>query len=231
MFRRIIFILISALILTACGGAAATSAPVATEVPATVAPVATEAPVEPLIPELSPTLDPTQTFTPEPTFTPSLTPTETQLPPLELPTEAVNAPVRMVWDGTPTYPGDSTPGYAFRVTYDPDLWAVTSDQFGFPALGHRKIEYCVIAVTSGRGLPANISIEHDVLYADNVTFDVGVASENGVKTFVTYTGGDGNIITGFEVTFQDQVDACLTDAVTVLSTLKSVPVSQATPQP
>ena len=231
MFRRIIFILISALILTACGGAAATSAPVATEVPATEVPVATEAPVEPLIPELSPTLDPTQTFTPEPTFTPSLTPTETQLPPLELPTEAVNAPVRMVWDGTPTYPGDSTPGYAFRVTYDPDLWAVTSDQFGFPALGHRKIEYCVIAVTSGRGLPANISIEHDVLYADNVTFDVGVASENGVKTFVTYTGGDGNIITGFEVTFQDQVDACLTDAVTVLSTLKSVPVSQATPQP
>lgn len=231
MFRRIIFILISALILTACGGAAATSAPVATEVPATEVPVATEAPVEPLIPELSPTLAPTQTFTPEPTFTPSLTPTETQLPPLELPTEAVNAPVRMVWDGTPTYPGDSTPGYAFRVTYDPDLWAVTSDQFGFPALGHRKIEYCVIAVTSGRGLPANISIEHDVLYADNVTFDVGVASENGVKTFVTYTGGDGNIITGFEVTFQDQVDACLTDAVTVLSTLKSVPVSQATPQP
>ena len=231
MFRRIIFILISALILTACGGAAATSAPVATEVPATEVPVATEAPVEPLIPELSPTLAPTHTFTPEPTFTPSLTPTETQLPPLELPTEAVNAPVRMVWDGTPTYPGDSTPGYAFRVTYDPDLWAVTSDQFGFPALGHRKIEYCVIAVTSGRGLPANISIEHDVLYADNVTFDVGVASENGVKTFVTYTGGDGNIITGFEVTFQDQVDACLTDAVTVLSTLKSVPVSQATPQP
>lgn len=231
MFRRIIFILILALILTACGGAAPTSAPATTEVPATEAPAATEAPVEPLIPELSPTLDPTQTFTPEPTFTPSVTPTETQLPPLELPTEAVNAPVRMVWDGTPTYPGDSTPGYAFRVTYDPDLWAVTSDQFGFPALGHRKIEYCVIAVTSGRGLPANISIEHDVLYADNVTFDVGVASENGVKTFVTYTGGDGNIITGFEVTFQDQVDACLTDAVTVLSTLKSVPVSQATPQP
>ena len=231
MFRRIIFILISALILTACGGAAATSAPAATEVPATEVPVATEAPVEPLIPELSPTLDPTQSVTPEPTFTPTLTPTETQLPPLELPTEAVNAPVRMVWDGTPTYPGDSTPGYAFRVTYDPDLWAVTSDQFGFPALGHRKIEYCVIAVTSGRGLPANISIEHDVLYADNVTFDVGVASENGVKTFVTYTGGDGNIITGIEVTFQDQVDACLTDAVTVLSTLKSVPVSQATPQP
>ena len=117
--------------------------------------------------------------------TPSVTPTETQMPPLELPTEAVNAPARMVWDGAPTYPGDSTPGYAFRVTYDSDLWAVTSDQFGFPALGHRNIEYCVITVTAGRGLPANISIEHDILYTDGVTFDVGVASENGIKKFVT----------------------------------------------
>jgi len=228
MIRRIPFILILTLVLASCGGAAPapTEAPAITEVPAV-----TEAPAEPLVAEISPTLEPTQTFTPEPTYTPSVTPTETQLPPLELPTEAVNAPARMVWDGAPTYLGDSTPGYAFRVTYDPDLWAVTSDQFGFPALGHRNIEYCVIAVTSGRGLPANVSIEHDVLYTDNVTFDVGIAYENGVKKFVTYTGGDGTIITGFEVTFQDQVDACLADAVTVLSTLKSVPVSQATPQP
>jgi len=228
MFRRITFILILTLLLASCGGAAPapTEAPVAVEEPA-----ATEAHAEPLVAEISPTLEPTQTFTPEPTYTPSVTPTETQLPPLELPTEAVNAPARMVWDGAPTYLGDSTPGYAFRVTYDPDLWAVTSDQFGFPALAHRNIEYCVIAVTSGRGLPANVSIEHDVLYTDNVTFDVGIAYENGVKKFVTYTGGDGTIITGFEVTFQDQVDACLADAVTVLSTLKSVPVSQATPQP
>ena len=227
MIRLIIFILIVSLLLTSCGGAAATQAPAMTEAPA-----ATEASVvEPLVAEPSPTLAPTQTFTPEPTFTPSVTPTETSLPPLELPTEAVNAPARMVWDGTPTYPGDSTPGYAFRVTYDPDVWAVTNDQFGFPALGHRSIEYCVIAVTSGRGMPLNVTVEHDILYTDKVTFDVGIAFENGVKKFVTYTGGDGTIITGFEVSFQDQVDACLADAVTVLSTLRSVPVSQATPQP
>ena len=137
----------------------------------------------------------------------------------------------MVWDGAPTYPGDSTSGFSFRVTYDPDQWAVTSDQFGFPVLGHRGIEYCVIAVTAGRGMPANITIEHDVLYADKITFDVGIAYENGVMKFVTYTGGDGTIITGFEVSFQDQVEPCLADAVTVLSTLQSVPVSQATPQP
>jgi len=236
MFRRITFILILTLILTACGGAAPAAteapAPAATEAPvATEEPAATEAPDQPIVSEALPTREPLPSSTAAPTATPVITPTETQLPPLDLPTEAVNAPVRMVWDGTPTYPGDSTPGYAFRVTYDPDLWAVTSDQFGFPALGHRNIEYCVIAVTAGRGLPANISMEHDVLYTDNVTFDVGVAYENVVKKFVTYTGGDGTIITGFEVSFQDQVDACLADAVTVLSTLKSVPVSQATPQP
>ena len=137
----------------------------------------------------------------------------------------------MVWDGVPTYLGDSTPGYAFRVTYDPDLWAVTSDQFGYPALGHRSIEYCTISVTSGRGLPANITVEHDVLYTGKVNFDVGVAYENGVKKFVTYTGGDGTVITAFEVSFQDQADICIADAVTILSTLQSVPVSQATPSP
>jgi len=229
MIRRILFILILSLIITACGGAA----PAATQAPAvTEEPVATEAPVvEPVIPESSPTLEPAQTSTPEPTYTPSVTPTETQLPPLDLPTEAVNAPARMVWDGTPTYLGDSTPGYSFRVTYDPDLWVVTSDQFGYPALAHRTIEYCVIAVTSGRGLPANITVEHDVLYTNNVTFDVGKAYENGVLKFVTYTGGDRTVITGFEVSFQDQSEVCLADAVTVLSTLKSVPDSQATPQP
>jgi len=233
MFRRFLFILSLSLMLTACGGAAATQAPVSlTEAPAVTEELAaTEAPALPLIAESSPTLEPMQTSTLEPTFTPAITPTDTALPPLELPTEAVNAPAKMVWDGTPTYLGDSQPGYAFRVTYDPDLWAVTSDQFGFPALAHRNIEYCVIAVTSGRGMPAGITMEHDVLYTDNVTFDVGIASENGIKKFVTYTGGDGKIITGFEVSFQDQMDACIADAVTVLSTLKSVPVSQATPQP
>jgi hypothetical protein len=137
----------------------------------------------------------------------------------------------MVWDGTPTYLGDSTPGFAFRVTYDPDLWAVTADQFGFPSLAHRNITGCVISVTSGRGMPPNIVVEHDVLYTDTVNFDVATAFENGVRKFVTYTGGDGTVITAFEVSFQDQADACLADAVTVLTTLRSVPVSQATPQP
>lgn len=230
MIRRIILILTLTLLLTSCGAAA----PAATEAPAQAElPAATEAPVQPFTAESVPLDTPTAAATnmPETTLTPSITPTDTPLPPLLLPTEAVNAPASMVWDGTPTYLGDSRPGYSFRVTYSPDVWALTTDQFGFPALGHRIIPSCVISITSGRGMPGNVTIEHDVLYTDTVTFDVGIAFENGVKKFVTYTGGDGTIITAFEVLFPEQSDACIADAVTVLSTLRSVPASQATPQP
>lgn len=217
MIRRIIVIISLSFFITSCGAAAATDASAATEFP--------------LIVESSPTSEPTQTFTPEPTQTISITSTETQLPPLDLPPELANAPAKMVWDGAPTYPGDSQPGFAFRVTYDPEIWALTSDQFGFPALGHRAIEYCVIAVTSGRGLPANMTVEHDILYLDHVFFDVSIAYQDGVKKSVTYIGGDKIVFTGFEVVFDEQTDECLADAETILSTLQSVPVSQATPAP
>lgn len=226
MFYRIIFIIVLSSLIASCAPAA-TEPPPATEAAATEELAATEFP---LIPQNSPTAEPSQTFTP-PTQTPASTQTETQLPPLEIPTKLANPPAKMVWDGAPTYPGDSQPGFAFRVTYDPELWAVTSDQFGFPALGHRAMEYCAITVTSGRGLPTSMTVEHDILYLDNVFYDVSIAYENGVKKFVTYVGGDRIVFTGFEVTFQDQADECLADAVTVLSTLQSVPVSQATPTP
>jgi|SRR5687768_1937692 len=230
MIQRIIIILIVALVISSCAAAAPapTQAPVATE----VLPSATEPPAFQSLeaPTRQPTIVETSTAVPTPTQV-LATPTDTPLPTLELPTEPVNAPVRMVWDGTPTYLGDSEPGYSFRVTYDPDLWALTTDQMGFPALAHRNISTCVITPTSGRGLPANTTVEHDVLKTDTVTFDVSIVSENGVKKFVTYTGGDGRIVTAFEVVFEEQVDECLADAVTVLSTLTSVPVSQATPQP
>ena len=237
MVRRFIVILILSLLMTSCGGAAPapTQAPVPIESPAEI-----ENPTQSIIagtntpvntPTLAPTETPVPSNTPEPTRTPVITPTDTPLPTLVLPTEAVNAPARQVWDGAPTYPGDSTPGFSFRVTYDPGVWALTTDQFGFPALGHRTLPNCVISVTSGRGLPPNMSVEHEMLQVDNVTFDVGVVYENGVKKFVTFTGGDGTIITAFAVSFDEESEACLQDAVTVLSTLKSVPVSQATPAP
>jgi hypothetical protein len=229
MVRRIILILLMSILLTSCGGAAPTEAPAqeeaATEAPTEAAAESTES----VIGEFpTATLHPA-TQTPAPTQMPAATSTETPLPTLDLPTEIVNAPVSMVWDGVPTYLGDSTPGFGFRVTYDPDLWAVTTDQFGFAALAHREIVGCVISVTAGRGLPPSISVEHEMLRTDTLTFDVGTAFENGVKKFVTYTGGDGNIITAFEVSFVEANEACIADAVIVLTTLRSVPTSQATP--
>jgi hypothetical protein len=227
MFRSVLVILILSLIISSCGGAA----PAPTEEPtAPSQDVAPEPTNQPILPESTPTAEPTST--PEPIPTQILpTPTETPLPPLELPTEIPNAPSLLAWDGTPTYLGDSKPGYDFRVYYDPEVWALTQDQFGYPAIGHRDISYCVISVTSGRGLPANISVEQDILYTDTVTLYVGTAFENGVKKFVTYTGGDGTIITAFMVSFQEQSDECLADAEIVITTLRSVPVSRATPEP
>ena len=239
MIQRIILILVLIGALTACGSAApaATQAPAASEPATTEPPAATEAPATeaPASPPSEPqTSEPEGLETATPSSAPTkvaVTPTDTPLPTLELPTEIVNPPAKLAWDGTPTYPSESTPGYMFRVTYDPELWALTTDQFGFPALGHRNIPGCVISVASGRGLPATMTVDHEVLYAGTLTFDVGKVSENGVLKFVTYTGGDGTVITGFQVDFQEQVDPCRADAEKVISTLTSVPVSQATPQP
>jgi hypothetical protein len=177
----------------------------------------------------TPTLEQTSTLEPTPTMA-LPTPTETPLPPLELPALLPNLPSLLAWDGKPTYLGDSKPGFDFRVLYDPDVWALTEDQFGYPALGNRNISYCVISITSGRGLPANISVEQDIIYAGKVTLYVGTAYEKGVKKFVTYTGGDGIVVTGFMVSFNDQADECLTAAETVITTLRSVPDSLATPE-
>lgn len=244
MIWRIIAILIVLLLITSCGGAApATQAPVSTEAPteppATEAPVATEEPAATEPPAFQSLEAPTRatqeaeaTSTPAPTSTQLVvTLTDTALPTLDLPTEVVNAPAQMVWDGAPTYLAESTPGYAFRVTYDPDLWALTTDQFGFPALAHRVIPGCVISVTSGRGLPPNLTVEHDMLNIGDITLDVGNVFENGALKFVTYTGGNGTIITGFQVNFEEQANECRTYAFAVISSLTSVPTSQATPTP
>jgi hypothetical protein len=226
MFRRIIFILTLSLMISSCGGAA----PAPTEAPSPQEPAATERATQPLLPENTSTAVSTSTLEPTPTEILS-TPTETPLPPLELPALLPNAPSLLAWDGKPTYLGDSLPGFDFRVMYDPNIWALTEDQFGYPAIGHREIPYCVISVTSGRGLPANLSVEQDVLDTERLTLYVGVAYEDGVKKFVTYTGGDGTVITAFKVEFQEQADACIADAETVITTLRSITASLATPEP
>ena len=225
MFRRVLITLILSMLIASCG-----AAPAPTQSSAEPTQEVTSEPTnQPVLPENTPTAEPTSTIEPTPTII-LPTPTDTPLPPLELPTEIPNAPSLLAWDGTPTYLGDSKPGYDFRVYYDPQVWALTEDQFGYPAIGHRGIPYCVISVSSGRGLPPNISVEQDILYTDKLTLYVGTAYENGVKKFVTYTGGDGTIITGFEVSFEEQSDQCIADAVTVITTLQSVPSSRATPE-
>ena len=176
-----------------------------------------------------------------PTFTPTIsastqipaatTSTETPLPPLELPTLLANPPSLLAWDGTPTYLGDSKPDYLFRVRYDPEIWALTTDSFGYPAIGHRSIAYCVIAPAFGRGLPANMNVEHDLRKLGSIEFEINTLFLNGIRQSVTYLGGDANIYTGFEVTFAENADLCLQAAEVVFATLTSVKVSQATPVP
>jgi len=172
----------------------------------------------------------TETLTPGPftlQFTPA--PTETPLPPLELPTEIAFPPVLQSWDGQPTYLAESKPDFYFRLRFDPDLWALTNDQYGFPALAHRQITGCIITPTAGRGLALNGSVDHEVRKIGAISYQVSTVFVNGVKQFVSYTGGDGTIYTAFQVSFQDQADQCLTDAESVLAELRSVPVFQATP--
>jgi hypothetical protein len=200
---------------------------------------------------LSPALLATETVTPSgplstpvsaendtPTITPtsgpftvdlSPVPTETALPTLELPTEVKYPPALQIWDGLPTYLAESKPGFYFRLHFDPTLWALTTDQFGFPALGHRQISGCLIAPASGRGMLLNATVDHAVRTIGHTSYQVNTVYVNGVRQFVNYVGGDSNIYTAFGVTFTDQGDQCLTDAETVLTDLRSVSVSQATP--
>ena len=162
---------------------------------------------------------------------PAMTPTETPLPPLELPSPVANPPALLAWDGTPTYLGDSKPDYLFRVRYDPEIWALTTDSYGYPAIAHRGIEYCVIAPAFGRGLPSNTTVEHDIRKFGVVEFEVNTVFRGGVRQSVTYLGGDTNIYTGFEVTFAENANLSLQQAEVVLATFTSVKLTQATPDP
>jgi len=183
-------------------------------------------------PLASPTAEPSQTsaFTSTPAFTltPTVTititmptPTDTLLPPLDIPTEKPNAPSFATWTGEPTYPGDSEAGRLFRVDYDPDVWAQTEDNFAQPALAHRQIEYCTITSWSGRGLPEGAASEHEFRQVGNVSYDVNTVSMDDATKFVTYVGGDQRLLTGFQVSFVGEMETCLQDAETVLASLRS----------
>jgi len=175
----------------------------------------------------------TITFSPQPveasstptnqtTYIPYLpTATETLLPPLELPTEKPRAPAFIAWTGQPTYPGDSEAGLLFRVDYDPDLWAQTDGNFGDIVLANRKIEYCTISPWTGRGLPVDWKVTHEIRVIGVATFEVNSVSVDDMLKFVSYIGGDGRVLTGFQVSFDQQAEQCQLDAEAILGTLRS----------
>jgi hypothetical protein len=151
------------------------------------------------------------------------------LPTLVLPTEPARIPSVQAWDGLPTYPAESHPGYYFRVQFDPQSWALTTDQYGAPALAHRAITNCIVSPTQGRGLPLNATAEQEIRKIGDISYQISSVSVNGVKQSATYSGGDGRIYTAFQVAVEDRPDQCLLEAETVLGTLTSIPVSEATP--
>jgi len=142
-------------------------------------------------------------------------------------------PVFSFWDGLPTYLADSLPGFFFRTKFDPELWGLTQDSYGQPALGHRTIEYCIVAPGGVHGMPPGVQVEHDTRQIGPLYFEINVVLQQGVRQFVTYQAQtlDRTIFTSFQVNFLNGIDACLADAEVVFATLSSVPVSLATPLP
>ena len=231
MKRLIAISLLLIALLSACGGApAATVQPLSldsNQPDSEARPLATQ-PVTPIAsPE--PSLTATVLPTPRPTFGP--TPTATLLPELILPALEPSEPTFDVWDGVPTYLADSQPGFYFRVRYNTRIWALTTDSYGQPALGHRDISYCVIAPNLSGGLAPGLQVDHDMRKIGELFFEINIILQQGIRQFVTYQATDGVIFTGFQVNFEEQPDECLIAAETVLGTLTSVPQSQATPVP
>jgi hypothetical protein len=158
---------------------------------------------------------------PTPTDLPP-TPTETLPPTQELPTPEQHLPALEPWTGAPTYAAESTPGYYFRVDFDPTLWALTEDEFGNTALVHRNIAYCKMIPTSGRGTPRGWTVEDQIRDVGAIRYDVVTVNQNGVVQFVNYFTFNGNVPTGFQVSAQDRQQECFRSAETVLETLSSV---------
>lgn len=150
------------------------------------------------------------------------TPTETLLPTQELPTPESTSPVFEFWIDLPTYMAESQPGFAFRVEFDASLWALTQDETGQPALLHREIPYCKITSVTGRGTSRDMLVESKFADIGPYRFEVVTVSRSGVVQFVNYFGGDGVVFTGFQVSFQEQSQACIQAAENIFVTLSSV---------
>jgi hypothetical protein len=212
---------LSALLMWSAG-----CAPILAPVPAPATPSST-----PNAPQVV-TLAPSSTNTPTPgPFLLILTPlpSPTALATLVMPPSPSVLLDLQVWDGLPTYPAESQPDFLFRLRFDAAAWALTTDQFGYPVLVSRDVPECLIGPAGGRGLPLTGSVDHEVRKVGDVTYQISRASLGGTLRFVSYAGGDGRIFTSFEVSLLDQADQCLQSAETVLGSLRSVPLSEATP--
>jgi hypothetical protein len=159
--------------------------------------------------------------TPTRTPFPSLTPTETLIPPIEIPTQPSHIFFRLTWVDLPSYPIDRP--LMTQLTYDPEIWVLTPDQFGHTVLAHRTIPYCQIARASAGGLPPGWSAETGSKTVSGIYFETVSVSENGTLRYINYfTPGKSVVKTGFEVSFVDDREACITDAETVLASLSFI---------
>lgn len=173
---------------------------------------------------------PDETAEPSPTaLVASLT--STLLPTLELPTPESQTLLLEAWSGQPTYAEESGPGFVFRVEYDISSWALIQNETGFPALVHRDIPYCQIVPTAGRGLQRGWTVESSFRTIGTVAYEVSLVSQGGQLQFVNYFGRSGEIVTGFQVSLLEQMEACLQAAEVVFATLSSAPAATPTPSP
>ncbi len=178
-----------------------------------------------------PSASETQAVIPTSTYIPFQgTPIETRLPDLTLPTLPANAPIRMGWTGLPTYQGDSENNLLFRVDYNPVLWAQTRGNFGDIVLANRQIQNCIITPGSGYEMPVDWKVDHQTRMIGSASFEVNTAILQDSVQFASYIGGDGNILTGFQVTFYGNSQACLDQAEAVFGSLRSF-ASIPTPTP
>lgn len=152
-------------------------------------------------------------------------PTETLPPMRPLPSPELTMPASEAWIGPPTNASDSTLGYDFRLDYDPSAWALTTDDMGNTALYHRDIPYCKIIPIAGRGIPRDWTVNDQFRSLGQIRYEVVTVSQGGFVRYVNYFGGDGFILTGFQVSSQALQQDCYPAAEVVLATLSSSPAN------
>jgi hypothetical protein len=157
------------------------------------------------------------------------TPTETLLPMRPLPSPELTMSAIQSWIEAPTYAEESIPGYDFKLNFDPSIWALTYDDMGNTALYHRDIPYCKIIPIAGRGTPRDWTVDDQFRTLGSFRYEVVTLSQGGAVRFINYFGGDGIILTGFQVSSQALDLNCYPAAETVLATLASSPAAVNSP--